>query len=115
MPKVIQETNVLDPFTVEIVRMRLESIVHDMGTTLNRTSGSPATTEANDMSATLYDYKGRMTTYSTYILFHIATSKEGIDAILRDYEPDEIDPGDVFIANDPHWGGGESIQAMFVY
>lgn len=95
-----------DPFTLEICRSRLDSVVQEMATTLIKTSSSPTTTETKDFSTSLFDYSGRQLAFSGYILYHASSNWEGIQAILRDYPLEEIDDGDVFIANDPCYGGG---------
>lgn len=97
---------VLDPFTLEICRSRLDSIVQEMATALIKTSSSPTTTETKDFSTSLFDHRGRQLAFSGYILYHASSNWEGIQAILRDYPPEEIEDGDVFIANDPCYGGG---------
>ena len=96
----------VDPFTLEICRNRLDSIVQEMATALIKTSSSPTTTETKDFSTSLFDYKGRQLAFSGYILYHASSNWEGIQAIIRDYPLEEIHEGDVFIANDPCYGGG---------
>lgn len=95
----------IDPFTLEIARGRLESIVKDMGAAQIRASSNPGTTEARDLSCSIYDAKGNGLAYAAYILFHVRSTQEGVLAILRDYG-DDIHPGDAFLANDVYWGGG---------
>lgn len=95
----------IDPFTLEIARGKLESIVEDMGAAQIRASSNPGTTEAHDLSCALYDAKGNGIAYAAYILFHVRSTQEGVLAILRDYG-DDIRPGDAFLANDVYWGGG---------
>jgi len=96
----------LDPFTVEICRSRLDSIVQEMATALIKTSSSPTTTETKDFSCSLFDHLGRQLSFAGYILYHSSSNWEGIEAIRRDYPLEEIEDGDVFIANDPCYGGG---------
>jgi N-methylhydantoinase B len=96
----------IDPFTVEICRSRLDSIVQEMATALIKTSSSPTTTETKDFSCSLFDYRGRQLSFAGYILYHASSNWEGIEAIQREYPLSEIEEGDVFIANDPCFGGG---------
>jgi N-methylhydantoinase B len=96
----------IDPFTIEICRNRLDSIVQEMATALIKTSSSPTTTETKDFSCSLFDYQGRQLSFAGYILYHASSNWEGIEAIRREYPPSEIEDGDVFIANDPCFGGG---------
>jgi N-methylhydantoinase B len=101
----MSNTNALDPFVLEITRNRLDAVVADMATTLIRTSGNAGVTEGHDLSCAIYDEHGNGLAYSYYILIHVRSTKEGVLAIKRDFAGD-INPGDVFIANDPYWGGG---------
>ena len=87
----------VDPFTLEICRNRLDSIVQEMATALIKTSSSPTTTETKDFSTSLFDYKGRQLAFSGYILYHASSNWEGIQAIIRDYPLEEIHEGDVFM------------------
>ncbi|CAM5715092.1 hypothetical protein SANTM175S_09398 [Streptomyces antimycoticus] len=41
-----------DPVTLEVIRMRLDSIVEEMGIAMIRSSGSPVITECSSMSST---------------------------------------------------------------
>ena len=75
----------VDPFTLEICRNRLDSIVQEMATALIKTSSSPTTTETKDFSTSLFDYKGRQLAFSGYILYHASSNCEGLQAIIRDY------------------------------
>ena len=44
-----------DPIVAEVLRMRFNNIVEEMGVTLKQTSGSPILTEANDFSTNVLD------------------------------------------------------------
>jgi N-methylhydantoinase B len=96
----------IDPFTIEICRNRLDSIVQEMATALIKTSSSPTTTETKDFSCSLFDHQGRQLSFAGYILYHASSNWEGIEAIRREFPASEIEDGDVFIANDPCFGGG---------
>ncbi|WP_255280989.1 hydantoinase B/oxoprolinase family protein [Actinomadura madurae] len=47
-----------DPVTLEVIRMRLDSIVEEMGIAMIRSSGSPVITEAGDFNTALFDPAG---------------------------------------------------------
>lgn len=95
----------LDVFDLEILRGRLDSVTRDMAIALVRTSGSPGLTDAKDFGCSLYDGQGRQISFGAMNYIHSGSAMEGLAALHRDYEPDEIEPGDVFITNDPHWAG----------
>lgn len=95
----------LDTFKLEIARGKLQAIVKDMAAAQIKASANPGTTEAHDLSTSLYDAEGNGLAYAAYILFHVRSTQEGVKAILRDFK-DDIHPGDAFLANDVYWGGG---------
>ncbi len=50
----------LDPFALEVAWTRLIAIVNEQAAALMRTSVTPVVREAGDLSACLYDARGRM-------------------------------------------------------
>jgi N-methylhydantoinase B len=94
-----------DVIGVEVHRKAMEQIAREMGITLVRTSGSPVVTDAKDLSCTVLDENHEQIGFSGYVSFHVSTSVLAIEAILRNYEADDIRPGDAFVANDPHHSG----------
>ncbi|WP_251329723.1 hydantoinase B/oxoprolinase family protein [Haloplanus pelagicus] len=94
-----------DPTTVEVLRMRFDNTVQEMGATLKNTSGSPILTEAQDFSVALLDHEAQLTSYVGYVVAHIGPSRVSLERILEKYSKAEIQPGDAFIDNDPHDSG----------
>jgi N-methylhydantoinase B len=94
-----------DVIGVEVHRKAMEQVAREMGITLVRTSGSPVVTDAKDLSCTILDENHEQIGFSGYVSFHVATSVLAVEAILRNYELEDIRPGDAFIANDPHNSG----------
>jgi N-methylhydantoinase B len=94
-----------DVIRAEVLRKGLESIANEMAVTLMRTSGSPVVTEAKDFSTCVLDAAGEQIGFVGYVVFHIAPSILGIEAIRRQYDLSELRPGDGFIMNDPHTAG----------
>jgi N-methylhydantoinase B len=103
-------TTTLDPGSYDVIgaevhRKAMDEIAREMGITLERTSGSPVVTDAKDFSCTLLDENAEQLGFAGYVLFHVATSIGAVQAVLRNYELDDIKPGDAFVANDPHTSG----------
>lgn len=94
-----------DPVTLEVIRMRLDNIVEEMGIAMIRSSGSPVITEARDYNTALFDAQGRIYSYSDAVQLHIGSGGVAVRALLATVEPSEIQPGDAFICNDPHTAG----------
>lgn len=94
-----------DVLGAEVHRKAMDEIAREMGITLVRTSGSPVVTEAKDLSCAVLDENHELIGFSGFVGFHVSTSGLGVEAVLRNYDLDDIAPGDAFIANDPHTSG----------
>jgi N-methylhydantoinase B len=94
-----------DPVTLEVIRMRLDSIVEEMGIAMIRSSGSPVITEAGDFNTALFDPTGRIYAYSDYVQFHIGSGSVAVQNLVKVIEGEPLHPGDAFISNDPHTAG----------
>jgi N-methylhydantoinase B len=94
-----------DPITVEVLRSRLEAIGREAGLAVERTAISPVVSETKDYSVTIMDAQARLITGIGYITGHFGASVAAVRATLARHGP-SIAPGDVFLANDPHNGGG---------
>ena len=94
-----------DVLGVEVHRKAMDEIAREMGITLVRTSGSPVVTEAKDLSCAVLDDRNELIGFSGFVGFHVSTSVLGVEAVIRNYELDDIEEGDAFIANDPHSSG----------
>ncbi|GAA3569112.1 hydantoinase B/oxoprolinase family protein [Amycolatopsis ultiminotia] len=94
-----------DPVTLEVIRMRLDSIVEEMGIAMIRSSGSPVITEAGDFNTALFDPAGRIYAYSDYVQFHIGSGSVAVQNLVKAIEDEPLAPGDAFISNDPHTAG----------
>lgn len=94
-----------DAITMEVVRMRLENIVSEMGVAMMRSSGSPVITEAGDFNTALFDAQGRLFAYSDYVQFHIGSATIAVANLLKTVGAENFREGDAFISNDPHTAG----------
>ena len=91
----------MDPFTFQIIRHRLFRIVDEAVITLKRVSGSATTNEGHDLMVSLYRADGSLLMGGVGFLHHITSAAEACKAIIRRFE-DAIEPGDVFLLNDPY-------------
>ncbi|WP_431873707.1 hydantoinase B/oxoprolinase family protein [Amycolatopsis sacchari] len=92
-------TTTVDPVTYEVIRHKLWSINSEGGTTVEHVSGSPVV-HATDYNFGIYTAAGEMAIIGTYLLTPIYTGAMAIEVFLDRY--DDIEPGDVFIINDPY-------------
>src|SRR6202158_4318722 len=95
----------LDPIHFELIRNSLGSIADEMALTIVRTSHSGVLKDNMDFSTALCDASGRMLAQGLTLPMHLGSVPDAMDGILRRYPAETIQPGDVFILNDPFEGG----------
>jgi N-methylhydantoinase B len=98
----------LDPVTLEILWSRLVSVANEQAAALQRTSFTPIVREAGDLSAAVFDARGRMLAQAvTGTPGHINSLATGMHHFLETFPPDTLRPGDVLITNDPWKTSGQ--------
>ena len=103
----------IDPISLEVLRSRLEAIGDEAAAALERTAISPVVTESKDYSCTMLDAQGRLIMGAGQIQFHFGAASNAVRSTMARF-PDSIADGDVFIANDPHHGGGLHPQDVMI-
>jgi N-methylhydantoinase B len=95
----------LDPITVELVQEGLISIVREMRANMIRTAYSSIIYEGQDFSCCLLDDQGRLIAQApTDNPLHTFPVPWSVRAVIERFG-DDINPGDVFLHNDPYGGG----------
>ena len=91
----------------QVMWNRLISIVEEQAQALVRTAFSTSVREAGDLSAGVYDARGRMLAQAvTGTPGHVNAMAEAVAHFIRRIGPDAIFDGDVYITNDPWEGTG---------
>lgn len=91
----------------QVMWNRLIAIVEEQALTLVRTAFSTSVREAGDLSAGVFDTKGRMIAQAiTGTPGHVNTMSAALDHFINEIGPERIYPGDVYITNDPWKGTG---------
>lgn len=93
-----------DPVAFEIVRNAITGIADEMVLTIVRTGYSAVVRDVMDFSAGLCDAEGKMVAQGLSLPVHLGSIPDAMVAIHNAF-PDDINPGDVFILNDPYEGG----------
>lgn len=94
----------IDPITLEVVVEALLSIVREMRVTIIRTAHSSVVCQGHDFSCCLFDTKGQLVAQSEDLPGHVLPMSWSIRALMKKYQ-ESMEPGDVFILNDPTSGG----------
>lgn len=91
----------------QIMWNRLIAVVEEQATTLIRTAFSTSVREAGDLSAGLFDRRGRMMAQAvTGTPGHVNAMAESVTHFVREIGAQNILEDDVFITNDPWLGTG---------
>jgi N-methylhydantoinase B len=91
----------------QVMWNRLLSVVEEQGQTLIRTAFSPIVRECGDISAGVFDLKGRMMAQAvTGTPGHVNSMAESVKHFLSYFPLETMNEGDIFITNDPWMGTG---------
>jgi len=93
-----------DPATFEIVKNGLYKIAEEMRVVLAKTAYSPLLKSAGDYSCGLFDARGEMVAQGPDLPIHLGSMPDAVHAIVAAFAADVHD-GDVFLHNDPYFGG----------
>ncbi len=104
----------IDPITLEVLGNALLSVAEEMGGTLVRTAFSTNIKERKDCSAAIFDAKGETIAQAEHIPVHLGSMLGIVREIKNKYSPDQIKPGDMFVANDPYNGGGTHLPDITI-
>ena len=102
-----------DPIAPELLRSRLEAIGQEAGAAVQQTAISPIVTESKDYSVTILDAEGSVISAYGLIEIHYGAVMHAVRATIK-VHGDSIAAGDVFLANDPHSGGGVHPQDVVI-
>ncbi|HPK01211.1 MAG TPA: hydantoinase B/oxoprolinase family protein [Candidatus Sumerlaeota bacterium] len=94
----------LDPITREIIKNALATAGDEMAITLYRTAYSTIVRDCLDYSTQLTDADGNMIAQGVTIPLHIGSAPFAMKSLFEKFG-DDIEPGDLFILNDPFDGG----------
>ena len=93
-----------DPATFEIVKNSLYKISEEMRVVLAKTAYSPLLKSAGDYSCGIFDARGAMVAQGPDLPIHLGSMPDAVRAIVAAFAAD-VHEGDVFIHNDPYFGG----------
>jgi N-methylhydantoinase B len=92
-----------DPARFEVVKNALYSAAEEMKIVLAKTAYSPLLKVAGDYSCGIFDRRGDMVAQGPDLPIHLGSMPDAVRAVVATFA--EVEPGDVFIHNDPYHGG----------
>jgi N-methylhydantoinase B len=92
-----------DRITVSVIQHRLEGIVQEMGEAMLRTAYSQILNSSRDFSTAVFDGQGRLAAQAEHVPIHVGALPWAV-ASIADFFKGRIQPGDMFLLNDPYHG-----------
>jgi N-methylhydantoinase B len=97
----------IDPITLEILHNSLKSVTDETYITITKAAYSTNIKERRDHSTAIMDAGGRLIVQADNSLpIHLASMLGLMQKLLAKFPPERIEPGDIFVANDPYAAGG---------
>ncbi|HEX4894688.1 MAG TPA: hydantoinase B/oxoprolinase family protein, partial [Hyphomicrobiaceae bacterium] len=101
------KANRIGEIELQVMWSRLIAVVEEQAQTLLRTAFSSIVREAGDLSAGVFDRRGRMLAQAvTGTPGHVNSMAESVVHFIRHFPLDTMKPGDIYICNDPWMGTG---------
>ncbi len=92
---------------LQVMWNRLLAVVEEQGQTLIRAAFSPIVRECGDISAGIFDARGRMLAQAvTGTPGHINTMAEAVKTLRARFPVQDMKPGDIYMTNDPWLASG---------
>ena len=101
------KSNRLGDIELQVMWSRLIAVVEEQAQTLLRTAFSSIVRECGDLSAGVFDPRGRMLAQAvTGTPGHVNSMAESVKHFIRHFPVETMQPGDIYICNDPWLGTG---------
>ena len=102
-----------DPVLLEVIKNGFETIADEIALILLRTAYSAIVRDAMDYSTAICDSRGRTLAQGLTTPLHLGSFYDAMQHVIRQYEG-RIEPGDVFIGNDPYVASGQHLPDIYI-
>jgi N-methylhydantoinase B len=103
----------IDPITLEVLKNALSSVADEMALVLMRSAYSPIVRDSMDYSTALCDRSGCVIAQGLTLAVQLGAFPDAMRHLLAQYRND-MQPGDVFVMNDPYGGGGQHLPDIYI-
>ena len=103
----------IDPFQLELMKSCFDTIADDMALTLMRTAHSGIVRDSLDFSTALLDAEGLTLAQGICTPMHMGSFHDAMRKLIDQYDG-RVDPGDVFIFNDPYAAEGQHLPDIYI-
>lgn len=94
-----------DPITAAVIQASLVAAADEMFAVLKNTAMSPIIYEVLDVGTGILDARGELVSSGAGIPTFVGVLDKAVRRILELNAPETIRPGDLFVTNDPYYGG----------
>lgn len=98
-------TLAIDPIRFEVVRSGMVQVAEEMAATLRRSAYSTNVKTRQDFSCAFFDRNLRPVAQAFSQPVHLGSFVRLIPQAVKTYGPDNLEPGDMLVVNDPYSGG----------
>ena len=99
-----KRVTIVSPVLLEVIRSYLINTCTEMGVAMLRTAYSTMFNEARDFSCVVFDGTGDMVAQGDFCPAHIGAIVHTVEWAIKEMGPENLEPGDVILHNDPYRG-----------
>lgn len=104
-----------DPVTLEIIQNSLQAAADEMFAAMRKTAMSSIIYEVLDMGTGILDPHGEIASSGAGIPAFIGVLDKSVKVVIDKFsEAGDVEPGDVFVTNDPYFGGVTHLNDIVV-
>lgn len=103
----------IDPIRLEVLKNAFDTIADEMALILMRTAYSAIVRDSMDYSTAICDAQGRTLAQGLTTPLHLGSFYDALTHLIGEYGG-RVDPGDVFIGNDPYVAGGQHLPDIYI-
>lgn len=104
-----------DPITLEIIQNSLQATADEMFAAMRKTAMSSIIYEVLDMGTGILDARGQLASSGAGIPGFVGVLDKSVKVLVEKFgKAGQVEPGDVFITNDPYYGGVTHLNDLVV-
>ena len=103
----------VDPILLEVIKNGFDSIADEIALIMLRTAYSAIVRDAMDYSTAICDSRGLTLAQGLTTPLHLGSFYDAMQHVMRQYEG-RVEPGDVFIGNDPYVASGQHLPDIYI-
>jgi N-methylhydantoinase B len=102
------------PIMRELLQNAIETVADEVGAVAARNAYSPFVNQGSGIATAFFDGQGRLIAQTRGGEFHCSAVRVGLQGLIKDFPPETMSDGDVFILNDHFRGGIHPTDVMIL-